>query len=637
MLASRELSGGSIRFVINAGALGAVFESNGTRFDIAATNINYVPSALVEHLLPANKDKLAQEALAQKNAAVAKFLREHPVKLVLDDAKGYSLHFEYSQATYYSQIALSLAMAGGSFATGGIAAPLLFAFGAGTLMYSVFQPCQDLDWSSFVLEGSVGAVTTVATMGLGSAAQGVRTWIKAVESPLGRQALHFGVNGAAALGGRVVGAGAKAGAKVVTTGEASDEFKDFTGKSIVSTVVSAGLGGFAGAVAGKASALASALDVSRVDAIKKAGTHGLAAGAVAGAVGSGSVDIAWGLASGGDLSAKDVALAAVQGAMTGATAGAVAGERMAARTYDNLSLAKTEAEVKAKAGAEEPRGAGDRSALAIEADIQKQIKDQNEIKKKIAASNLPAESAALDKERVGVGKSSEALVKKDADLIKRQKVYGSMIERYKAAYKEYERKMLIHNRTPPKNRSWHVYNSLNQERATLSSEWGKLVSEKKGLEVLRGKITEETKRHVQLQKALEQKGTAFQAKAAQVLGLHKALEAGAKKIIGLKSEAEKLATREGIELVKKVGEAIQFGLEEFSVYNFERSVKKIMGAIAGKIVNLGGNVVAILSSEPLGTDDLIHPEGLYVLPFLDNRRNFSVPPPSGPSIGPRGR
>ena len=93
--------------------------------------------------------------------------------------------------------------------TGGFAAPLLFAVGTSTLMYSAFQPCQDLDWSSFALEGTIGAVTSLATMGLGGAAEGARTIIKSVESTAGRQALHFALNGATSLGGRLAGAGAR--------------------------------------------------------------------------------------------------------------------------------------------------------------------------------------------------------------------------------------------------------------------------------------------------------------------------------------------------------------------------------------------------------------------------------------------
>ena len=106
---------------------------------------------------------------------------------------------------------------------------------------------------------------------------------------------------------------------------------------------------------------------------------------MAGAGGGASVSVAWDLATGADPLTKDLAVTVMQGAMTGATTGSSAAKSVAAKTYDDLVLAKLQAEVKAASEKEESRGPGDRSALAIETDIQNQIKEQDQVKRKMAA------------------------------------------------------------------------------------------------------------------------------------------------------------------------------------------------------------------------------------------------------------
>jgi hypothetical protein len=370
MLARRESSSGHVRFEIGGAGLTAIIETERGDIVIPAKNIKYIPSALVEHLLPDNKNKYSASVISEKNRAFVDFLRSQAFEFTIFIRAGkydkfsasmrskvvknitevetvlraweaekisdisepeYILEFAYSKSTYYGQIALSLAIMGGSFFSGP-ATPVVFSIGASTLCYSAFQPCQDLSWGSFALEGAVGAVASVATMGLGEVAKGARAAIKAVDSPVGRQALHFTLNGATSIAGQVSGAGVKAALK----GDKVEITKVLTAKSIVSTVAAAGAGGFAGAVAGKASVPAAT--VLSVDALSSKGTlYGSLAGGAAGTASSASVTAIWNSATGKDIT-EDLVDFTFRGAIVGASTGASAGSRMALKAYKEAAI-----------------------------------------------------------------------------------------------------------------------------------------------------------------------------------------------------------------------------------------------------------------------------------------------------------
>lgn len=307
LLAIRHTEIGQLQFGINDQGFIACLKTSGGDQLILPERFKYVPTALVEHLLPGKKDTFTQAYIQEKNLAFVHFLKTQTFTLKKHETT-YSLEFSYSESTYYAQVALSTIVVGGSFFTGGLAAPILFSVGSSMLMYSAFQPCQDLDWGSFALEGTIGGITSAATAGMGGLAKNARAVIKTAESPLARQVMHFGINGAASVGAQLVGSAIKAGAK----GDTQELSTALNPKLLASTAIAGGLGGFAGAVAG------------RVTPSTTGTVPCLAAGSIAGAAGGACTTVIWNHASHTEITA-DIATATFRGAVAGASTGAEAG------------------------------------------------------------------------------------------------------------------------------------------------------------------------------------------------------------------------------------------------------------------------------------------------------------------------
>ncbi|MDF2691452.1 MAG: hypothetical protein K0S29_1307 [Gammaproteobacteria bacterium] len=398
MLAKRRVLQGHLRFEIIEGSLVGVLETGTNEISIPSKEIKYIPTELVKHLLPANKDKFQADEVEKRNRNFIRFLSEQPFKLAESKSKVYSLEFSYSGATYYGQLGVSLGVICGSIFAGP-AAPVVFSAGTSMLLYSVFQPCQDLDWGSFALEGTVGAVSSVVTMGVGEAAKGAHTAIKGVKSIAGKQTLHFVVNGATSVVGQVSGAGVKSA--ITRDAEHWDKVKN--PKALISTVVAGGAGGFAGAVAGKASVLPDAVNLTKEAVASKASVYGLVAGAGAGSAGAATVTIAWNGATG-----KELTDGLVQNSFNGAIAGGTTGSTAAVKTAGKAYNAKLEAQQEAKRKAEE-----EEARLKAEAEAARKkaeaIRKEAEAKRK-AAEAKKIEDAKL-KEAEAKRKEAEAKLK----------------------------------------------------------------------------------------------------------------------------------------------------------------------------------------------------------------------------------
>jgi hypothetical protein len=323
LLARREKVYGFVEFGLGDSGLVATLETRGRHHLIPAENFRYIPTALVEHLLPIKKDAFTAEQIKEKNINFVKFLNTQEFMLSQHEGS-YLVEFDYSQAAYYGQLGLSALMMGGSFWGGPLTGVLGFSAASSMLFYALFQPCQDLNWSSFAFEGVAGAATSALTLGVGDVAKNLRATIKAAKSPIARQAAHFVLNGAASVVSQVAGEAVKAGVK----GDSAEFLKAVSPKSLASTVVASGLGGFAGAVAGRASLPVSKIVDSGL-ASSCGGVHGLAVGGVAGAAGAISTTVIWNRVSGEALTPSDLAKAGLRGVMVGAVTGAAAGSRVA--------------------------------------------------------------------------------------------------------------------------------------------------------------------------------------------------------------------------------------------------------------------------------------------------------------------
>lgn len=641
MLANRTLLNGTLKFIIDSGSLTAVFEEKGKETTIPAEAIKYIPTALVAHLRPENKDKLTPAVLAEKNAVFTKFLSEHQVALITND-KGTALHFAYSQSTYYSQVALSLAALSGSFATGGLAAPLLFAAGTSALIYTVFQPCQDLDWSSFALEGSVGAATSAATLGLGTAAQGARTLIKAVDSPVARQALHFGLNGLVSVGGKVIGSGTKA----LVSGNPA-ELSKISAKSIVSTVVAAGAGGYAGAVAGKASALSSAIEASKATVTRTASLYGLAAGGLAGIAGASSVEISWNAATGKSLT-EGLGRASFEGAMVGATVGSGAGNRVAAKTYDERLAARVAEATKAQADAEAHRGAShQRSALELETEIQKQGQKGQQIIQQIDALDLEAEDKRVNALAIQV-KEHSAKVKQQAEALtaRREQLLNATneFEPLKAAL---DADIEAYNRLAPQQRTAAVRNEIMARQQIADSSIEKLNAAWSELTTLEAQCIRNYQQVKAEEQLYEQARDALSKKIEQGVSLVKELRLIRENAEALREECTKRQNADSAKLleaavnvISTTGSALK---DEFLMHHAELSIGTIAGAVAKKTVSVGATILDAVGADEtghatLGPTDTLPPSALSILPTLMEQKERGGLPPapsqSGPSIGP---
>ncbi len=329
VLAVRKLKdGSSLAYVINNNRLIAVHDNGKNKVIIPAERIKYVPTVLVDFLSADKKGKYTDKEIKDKKRNFIDFLKTQSVDISQNGGK-VELAFSYSSATYWGQIGAGLTTMGASWLGGPVAGPIAFSAGMSMFMYAAFQPCQDLNWGSFMKEGIVGGATSAVTLGIGDKLKGVRDGFKTIDSVAGRQARHFALNGAKSVAGRVTGGALKA----VSNGDPEEFKKAVNPKALASTAIAGGVGGFTGAVVGKHAGELGSIEGADLDEVKNNGQfNGLMAGAVSGGATGTGVNMAWNAAKGDELF-KDAGEAVLGGVIAGGAAGSSAGAKCADKYY----------------------------------------------------------------------------------------------------------------------------------------------------------------------------------------------------------------------------------------------------------------------------------------------------------------